>query len=185
MRYVPSASNERVDLVLAEILGSLGDLGHGAATRGGGGEAAAPGTAPSGVSHDGDRGSSVGGGVDGGAGNGEMVLTKAAWCSAMASWLQVFDHRNPLATHTGTHTYMPPHATLSSCPRLLQTNSERRHNLIVVIPTTPAQYFHCLRRQIHRPFSKPLVLRRALSRPIPALSHLLLSTHAVPWGGRW
>ena len=116
MRYVPSASNERVDLVLAEILGSLGDLGHGAATRGGGGEAAAPGTAPSGVSHDGDRGSSVGGGVDGGAGNGEMVLTKAAWCSAMASWLQVFDHRNPLATHTDTQTYMPPHATHPSCP---------------------------------------------------------------------
>ena len=32
----------------------------------------------------------------------------------------------------------------------LQTNSERRHNLVIVTPTTPAQYFHCLRRQIHR-----------------------------------
>ena len=33
---------------------------------------------------------------------------------------------------------------------LLQANSERRHNMIVVVPSTPAQYFHCLRRQIHR-----------------------------------
>lgn len=32
----------------------------------------------------------------------------------------------------------------------LHSNSERKHNLIVVNPTTPAQYFHCLRRQIHR-----------------------------------
>jgi 2-oxoglutarate dehydrogenase complex dehydrogenase (E1) component-like enzyme len=37
----------------------------------------------------------------------------------------------------------------------LQANSERRHNLIVVAPSTPAQYFHCLRRQIHR--SVPLL----------------------------
>jgi 2-oxoglutarate dehydrogenase E1 component len=36
-------------------------------------------------------------------------------------------------------------------------NSERKVNLVVVVPSTPAQYFHCLRRQIHRPFSKPLV----------------------------
>jgi len=40
----------------------------------------------------------------------------------------------------------------------LQSNSERKHNLIVVVPSTPAQYFHCLRRQIHRPFNKPLVV---------------------------
>ena len=32
----------------------------------------------------------------------------------------------------------------------LQANSERHHNLIVVAPSTPAQYFHVLRRQIHR-----------------------------------
>lgn len=36
-------------------------------------------------------------------------------------------------------------------------NSERKGNLVIVMPTTPAQYFHALRRQIHRPFSKPLV----------------------------
>lgn len=43
----------------------------------------------------------------------------------------------------------------------LQSNSERRHNLIIVVPSTPAQYFHCLRRQIHRPFNKPLVVMSA------------------------
>ena len=37
-------------------------------------------------------------------------------------------------------------------------NSERKCNLIVIMPSTPAQYFHCLRRQIHRPFSKPLIV---------------------------
>ena len=43
----------------------------------------------------------------------------------------------------------------------LQVNSERRHNLVVVVPSTPAQYFHCLRRQIHRPFAKPVVVMSA------------------------
>ena len=63
------------------------------------------------------------GGTASGNGDDDVVLTKEAWCNAMASWLQ--------------------------------NNSERRHNLIVVVPSTPAQYFHCLRRQIHRPYSKP------------------------------
>ncbi|ORX62762.1 oxoglutarate dehydrogenase, E1 component [Hesseltinella vesiculosa] len=31
-------------------------------------------------------------------------------------------------------------------------------NFQVVYPSTPAQYFHALRRQIHRPFRKPLIL---------------------------
>lgn len=51
--------------------------------------------------------------------------------------------------------------TRDSWCRLLESwslqNSERRSNLIVVVPSTPAQYFHCLRRQIHRPFAKPLI----------------------------
>ena len=99
LRYVPSASSERVDLVLAEILGSLEGLHKELDSLDGSAEA----------------------GAEGGA---DRVLTKEAWCAAMASWLQ--------------------------------TNSERRHNLIVAVPSTPAQYFHCLRRQIHRPFSKPV-----------------------------
>ncbi|KAJ6620796.1 thiamine diphosphate-binding protein [Mycena sp. CBHHK59/15] len=40
-------------------------------------------------------------------------------------------------------------------------NIERQHqdcNMQVVYPTTPANYFHVLRRQIHRDFRKPLIL---------------------------
>ena len=37
-------------------------------------------------------------------------------------------------------------------------NSHARVNMEVVSPTTPANYFHLLRRQIHRNFRKPLVL---------------------------
>ena len=77
-----------------------------------------------------NSGSSIGSNGTRGNGNGngdeDVVLTKEAWCNAMASWLQ--------------------------------NNSERRHNLIVVVPSTPAQYFHCLRRQIHRPYSKPVIV---------------------------
>ena len=40
-------------------------------------------------------------------------------------------------------------------------NAERRHNLIVASPSTPAQYFHVLRRQIHRDYAKPLVVMGA------------------------
>eukprot|EP00606_Chrysophyceae_sp_TOSAG23-5_P000298 GSChrysophyteH2.ASY1.ANO1.707.1 assembled CDS len=39
--------------------------------------------------------------------------------------------------------------------------AEQKHNLIVCVPSTPAQYFHCLRRQVHRPYAKPLVLMSA------------------------
>lgn len=40
----------------------------------------------------------------------------------------------------------------------LRRNSERQANMCVVNCTTPANYFHVLRRQIHRPFNKPLVV---------------------------
>ena len=47
-------------------------------------------------------------------------------------------------------------------------------NLQVVQPTTPAQMFHLLRRQIHRPFRKPLVVMtpKSLLRYKPAASHI-------------
>ena len=40
----------------------------------------------------------------------------------------------------------------------LQANAERDKNMKVVYPSTPAQYFHAIRRQIHRPYAKPLIL---------------------------
>jgi 2-oxoglutarate dehydrogenase E1 component len=47
-------------------------------------------------------------------------------------------------------------------------------NLQVAVPTTPAQYFHMLRRQIHRKFRKPLVLMtpKSLLRFEPSFSRV-------------
>src|SRR5205814_6064142 len=59
------------------------------------------------------------------------------------------------------------------------------NNIQVCSPTTPAQYFHLLRRQIHRKFRKPLVLfmPKALLRYEPSFSNLAEFTddsfHAV------
>ncbi|GLB41140.1 putative 2-oxoglutarate dehydrogenase complex E1 component mitochondrial precursor [Lyophyllum shimeji] len=54
---------------------------------------------------------------------------------------------------------------------------ERQHqdcNMQVVYPTTPANYFHVLRRQIHRDFRKPLILffSKSLLRHAKARSNL-------------
>ena len=43
----------------------------------------------------------------------------------------------------------------------LQRNYDQTQNIIVIAPTTPAQYFHALRRQIHRHYAKPLVVMSA------------------------
>jgi 2-oxoglutarate dehydrogenase complex dehydrogenase (E1) component-like enzyme len=42
--------------------------------------------------------------------------------------------------------------------RYLRRNAEARANLFVVAPSTPAQLFHALRRQLNRPRPKPLVI---------------------------
>ncbi|KAI6094416.1 thiamine diphosphate-binding protein [Pisolithus croceorrhizus] len=62
---------------------------------------------------------------------------------------------------------------------------ERQHqdcNMQVVYPTTPANYFHVLRRQVHRDFRKPLILffSKALLRHPSArsdLSEMMGNTH--------
>lgn len=40
----------------------------------------------------------------------------------------------------------------------MRRNAEKDHNLCVVNVTTPANFFHVLRRQVSRPYSKPLVV---------------------------
>lgn len=49
-----------------------------------------------------------------------------------------------------------------------------RSNMQVVVPTTPSNYFHILRRQIHREFRKPLVVMspKSLLRHPMAISEL-------------
>jgi len=43
----------------------------------------------------------------------------------------------------------------------LMKYAERKQNMIIVIPSTPSQYFHVLRRQIHRSYAKPLIVMSA------------------------
>jgi 2-oxoglutarate dehydrogenase E1 component len=64
----------------------------------------------------------------------------------------------------------------------LHSRAEQRHNIIVAVPSTPAQYFHVLRRQIHRPFAKPLVCLSAKwmlhhANCVSDLESLTLGTH--------
>ena len=42
--------------------------------------------------------------------------------------------------------------------RLVAHHADRSINLRVVCPSTPAQYFHALRRQVHKGVRKPLVI---------------------------
>jgi 2-oxoglutarate dehydrogenase E1 component len=65
----------------------------------------------------------------------------------------------------------PDHSS-ARLERFLQLCAER--NLQVIVPTVPAQLFHALRRQIHRPFRKPLVAMspKSLLRYAPSFSPL-------------
>ena len=47
---------------------------------------------------------------------------------------------------------------LACCPCAHRALKSEQPNLIVVNCTTPAQYFHVLRRQLARPYRKPLVI---------------------------
>jgi 2-oxoglutarate dehydrogenase E1 component len=40
----------------------------------------------------------------------------------------------------------------------LRRNAEAQANMFVINASTPAQLFHALRRQMNRPFTKPLIL---------------------------
>lgn len=49
-------------------------------------------------------------------------------------------------------------AMLCGVSQYLRRNAERDANLCIANVTTPAQYFHLLRRQVNLPHKKPLIL---------------------------
>ena len=67
---------------------------------------------------------------------------------------------------------MGPEHSSARLERFLALAAE--DNIQVVYPTTPAQYFHCLRRQVRRPWRKPLVVMtpKSLLRHPKAVSKL-------------
>jgi 2-oxoglutarate dehydrogenase E1 component len=67
---------------------------------------------------------------------------------------------------------MGPEHSSARLERFLELAAD--HNLQIVTPTTPAQYFHCLRRQVVRPWRKPLVVMtpKSLLRSPDAVSTL-------------
>lgn len=49
--------------------------------------------------------------------------------------------------------------------QFIRRQAERDANMFVVVPSTPAQYFHVLRRQANLPYKRPLI---CMVSPAPA-----------------
>jgi 2-oxoglutarate dehydrogenase E1 component len=85
--------------------------------------------------------------------NGAQVIVDQFLCSGESKWLRM-NGLVMLLPH-GYEGQGPEHSS-ARLERYLQLSAE--DNWQVIVPTTPANYFHALRRQMRRSFRKPLIV---------------------------